>query len=190
MGMFDNFNVAKYKLPPVDLEGTSLTMEDIQNGLYQTKDLDCCMQTYTLEKSGKVGYIIYKTTEWVEVPDHFLKGYIDRKDPKKKYLTGNHTIEFYDYIHSNDKNDYEITWEALIADGRATSVKLKSFKKISNKQRKQNELEWVEESKKREIYKNTFRYKYFMKYFIKYKRKLSLALIKILDKVISFLYKI
>ena len=188
--MFDNFNLAKYKLPPIDLEGTSLTMEDIQNGLYQTKDLDCTMTTYTLEKSGKVSYIVYKTVKWVERPDHFLKGYIDQQDPKKKYLTGNHTIELYDYIRSNDKNDYDITWEALITDGKATSVKLKSFKKISNKQRKQNELEWAEECKKREIYMDTIRYKYFMKYFIRYKRKAVLGVIGILNKIIDLLYKL
>lgn len=189
MGMFDSI-IVKYKLPEIDLNGTSLTMEDIQNGSYQTKDLDCSLTTYTLEKSGRVSYKIHKIHEWVECPDSPLKGYIDRKDERRKYLSGNHVIEFYDFVYGTDKHDYDITWEALVVGGKATSVKLKSFKKICNKQRKQNSLELEESLKQFEIYKNTFRYKYFMKHFLKCKRTFVFSIIGFLNKVISFLYKI
>jgi hypothetical protein len=45
MGLFDNVN-CKYKLPDIDISGTSLTKEELQEEDYQTKDFDSSMISY------------------------------------------------------------------------------------------------------------------------------------------------
>ena len=194
MGMFDYIQ-CKYPLPDVDLSGTTLNQKDLAADC-QTKDLENILRCYTIEEDGRISYIQYKNSKWIEGDpkaknpmDRF--GYMDQTDPETCYLSGNHVIEFGNFLTDNRGDfDYSWDWEATVLDGKVQTIRLVKLEKLCNKQRKQTDLAWEAQTKKTKEFQKTFYYKYFYKYIIKYKHWLRYKIITWLQKLITLLYKI
>ena len=134
MGMFDYLSVAD-KLPTnpeMDAAGLKLTAEP-----FQTKDLDNIMATYYIQ-GGRLFVEKYKVTEWVEDPEGFAGGYIDRKEPYQEEIVDHHgKIRFYHFI---DKDDYDhwVEYEAYFTRGKLEEIKLIEYRKESNVEKKKD----------------------------------------------------
>lgn len=189
--MFDTI-FCEYKLPNISLEGTSLTQKDIQYHDYQSKDLDCTLENYTIEEDRRISYTQYNKTEWVEVPsDKLLGGYIDRKDPETVYLSGNHVFSMYAYVQSEeDPNDYQWEWEVTVLDGKVDTVYLEKFEKTPNEERKVSRAHWKAKMKERERFMKTIGYRYFWKWVERVRWFLRGQLISVLQWALNWAYKI
>ena len=132
MGMFDYISVAD-KLPTnseIDSAGLNLYSEP-----FQTKDLDNIMATYYIQ-GGRLFVEKYKVTEWVEDPEGFAGGYIDRKEPYQEEIFDHHgKINFY---HLIDKDDYDhwVEYDAYFNRGKLEEIKLVKYRKESNVEKK------------------------------------------------------
>lgn len=134
MGMFDYISVSD-KLPTtpeIDASGINLYAEP-----YQTKDLDNIMATYYIQR-GKLFVEKYKVTEWVEDPEGFAGGYIDRKEPYQEEIYDYHgKIRFY-HIIDKDGYDHWIEYQAWFSHGNMDKIELVEYKKTSNEQKKKD----------------------------------------------------
>mgnify|MGYP003335537558 CR=1 FL=1 len=134
MGMFDYLSVAD-KLPTnaeIDAAGINLYSEP-----FQTKDLDNIMATYYIQ-GGKLFVEKYKVTEWVEDPEGFAGGYIDRKEPYQEEIVDHHgKIRFYEMIDKDD-HDHWIEYEAYFTRGKVDEIKLVKYEKTSNIEKKKD----------------------------------------------------
>ena len=197
MGLFDNVN-CKYKLPDIDISGTSLTKEELQEENYQTKDFESSMISYTFNEDGTVTYETYESYEWIDDKKAFLGGYSKGVNLQHITVKGDHVIRFYSSINKNEyENDYWIEWKALIINGVISSITLEKLEKDLNATRKENEKIWKEEALERNVYVNSLKYKYLMKFVEKGRRKIGRFLISItsfciksLHVVNSFIYKL
>ena len=161
MGLFDEI-ICEYPLPlPEDLKGYS------GSKIFQTKDLDCCMQSYKIDKDGYL-HIEKFEREW-EPGNEDSKSFIGKlghfKTIKKWFeqLNTTTTIVFYDYQHSeNTDYDYLIEYEIIFVDGKATSVKLIEFEATENAERKKRDAERKEKHRIWYAFSKTRKYKYFV----------------------------
>ena len=162
MGMFDYISVAD-KLPTnaeIDASGINLYSEP-----FQTKDLDNIMATYYIQ-GGKLFVEKYKVTEWVEDPEGFAGGYIDRKEPYQEEILDYHgKINFYHFI---DKDDYDhwVEYDAYFNRGKLEEIKLVKYEKNSNVQKKKDLKELfqrMDESRKKWYNKYLFHTKFWGK---------------------------
>lgn len=194
MGMFDYIN-CKYPLPVVDLSDTTLEQKDLAQDC-QTKGLENILRNYTIEEDGRISYIEYKNSKWIEgdpQAESFMGrlGHIEQSDPETLYLTGNRVIQFGNFLtDDNGVYDYSWDWEATVIDGKVQSIRLVEFEKFCNKQRKENLKKIDELSEKRRKFQSTFYYKYFYKYVLAAKNFLRYKTIKFLHFIINLLYKI
>jgi len=154
MGMFDYISVAD-KLPTnaeIDAAGLNLYSE-----AFQTKDLDNIMATYYIQ-GGRLFVEKYKVTEWVEDPEGFAGGYLDRKEPYQEEVHDYHgKLRFYHLIDKDDK-DHWIEYEAFFTHGKVEKMELVKYEANSNVERKKN-LEELFDRMKEE------RNKWYNKYF-------------------------
>lgn len=125
--MFDNITVSKdYKLPINDAQQQQIDKRlggKKWSRRFQTKDLDCLLNYYEIDKDGNV---------W-EIPP---KGERIKTDIAS-------TIKFYDYITSDKmKTDLNITFEALILQGKVVDIKLAEFLSIDNSNRVKAQSQW------------------------------------------------
>jgi hypothetical protein len=194
MGMFDYIN-CNYKLPEVDLSGTSLTQEDLRNG-NQTKDLDNCLETYTIEEDGRISYVVYKDCEWVppskDATGFFARvGHVKRSDPETVYLPGNHIIEFGNYVQKDDdKFDYSWDWEVTVINGVVDMVAFKGLEKICNKDRKQRDIEYRAKNQKELEFRKTLRYRLLVKHIRSLRSAIRRKLINVIGFITNWIYKI
>lgn len=134
MGMFDYIAVTD-KLPTnaeIDASGINLYADS-----FQTKDLDNIMATYYIQR-GKLFVEKYKVTEWVEDPEGFAGGYIDRKEPYTEEVSDYHgKINFY-HIIDKDGYDHWIEYDAYFTRGELDEIKLVKYEKKSNAQNKKD----------------------------------------------------
>jgi hypothetical protein len=198
MGLFDDINV-KWKLPELlELKGTLLTQDAVQNGAYQTKDLDCFMYDYTIHEDGTVTKAEYEKTQWIKDKDAFMGGYIEGENLQHTPLTGNRTFNFYNYINMDEGGlDFYIEWQATVLNGKIHSIVLREFNSESNQGRLDNIATWQKMEAARKQYYSSLEYKYFYKYtdaiincFVKGVLGISRFIGKICDKINRAMYKL
>ena len=198
MGLFDDINV-KWKLPELlELKGTSLTQDAVQNGSYQTKDLDCFMYDYTIHEDGTVTKAEYETTEWIKDKDAFMGGYMKGDNLQHTPLTGNRTFNFYNYINMDEGGlDFYIEWHATMLNGKIHSIILREFTTESNQGRLDNIATWQKMEAARKQYYSSLEYKYFYKYtdaiincFVKGVLYITRFVSNVCDKVNRAMYKL
>jgi len=127
--MFDHI-VCNYPLPiskeVLDIEGFNFAEVD-----FQTKDLENLLDVYTITEDGEL-FHTFKTYEWVDDDERFLKGYmkeIDRKEVKELFY-GKILFYCYEQIRTtNCEGDVKETtvsldYEAKFNDGNLVSVEL------------------------------------------------------------------
>lgn len=155
--MFDSVECKR----PLPVPDDMLELKGIVNlneRLYQTKDMENCLFKYTIEENGDL------------IGDEYLGGVKSRK--KLDDFTGE--IEFYDFITENDvfvddkkvklQNTYWITYRVVYFKGELKELKLLTFEGNCNKERKEQQRKFKLEMKRKELLWN----KWYMKYFYKH----------------------
>jgi hypothetical protein len=130
---------------------------------FQTKDLENCLSTYEITKTGKLRYQVVER-EWVDDEGAFLKGYM--KELSSKWIDTKHTgkIRFYHHFSTNKSNinifsdvleneadlegyDWWVEFEAEFVKGKLTEIVLTEAKKTPAKFRIIQDLEWAKKLK-------------------------------------------
>lgn len=144
MGLYDNIIVNRgFNLPlPEDLG--ELTIDEIYSLEKQTKSLSNALTTYDLNPDGS---ITERLREWREGEGIF--GGALHETGENRLVCPPQIINFYIYTHSDNlENDYDIEWEYTYTE-KEKSIKLLHFKKIPNKDRKEQNLKFKNDLIKR-----------------------------------------
>lgn len=145
MGMFDYVSVAD-KLPTnAEIDAAGL---DLYTHPFQTKDLDNILATYYIQ-GGRLFVEKYQVTEWVEDPESWAGGHIDRKEPYREELRNFHgKINFYHFIDKDD-HDHWVEYDAYFTHGKLEKIELVKYKADPNLERKQSLKEMFAGSQER-----------------------------------------
>lgn len=150
MGMFDNISVSSQL--PFSEEMIALGL-DKNVYIFQTKDLDCLMDSYFIQEE-KLFRQCYKTEKFIE-GDQKAKnwidrlGHIEREEPYLQPIQFHGEIYFYDFVTNvQDKYDCWIEFKATFSEGKLNQIELFKFTKEDNAERKQREAKWREEIKR------------------------------------------
>ena len=182
MGMFDTV-ICKYPLPmPSDPKGYSGS-ED-----FQTKHLDCGLDTYEIAANGQLS-VHKREGKYIE-GDKEAKGLfekIGRYEITKTWVEPVYdtlTMEMYDYEQS-DKSEYDyfIQYEVVFIDGILDEIKLIGFEATDNAERKKKDKEFDKKLKEWYEFTKTRKYKYFVG---PYNKSIKFIFRKI-SKILSFL---
>ena len=180
--MFDTV-ICKYPLPmPSDPKGYSGS-ED-----FQTKHLDCGLDTYEIAANGQLS-VHKREGKYIE-GDKEAKGLFDkigRYEITKTWVEPVYdtlTMEMYDYEQS-DKSEYDyfIQYEAVFIDGIVDEIKLIGFEATDNAERKKKDEEFDKKLKEWYEFTKTRKYKYFVG---PYNKSIKFIFRKI-SKILSFL---
>lgn len=178
--MFDNISVAD-KLPIND-EMVKLGL-DKNVFVYQTKDLDRALDDYFIQ-SGRLLKKKYKTTRWVDEPESFSGGYIEREEPYIEDMNYHGLMRFY-HSESVDNLDCWIEYVAKFTNGNLENIELKEFRVLDNTESKKRIKEIIAKSHKNH---NKFYNKYF--FHTKMWRKIRGILFDLLQSVELFIGRI
>jgi hypothetical protein len=160
MGMF-SYIKCKKELPLTDeLKGLSVKWNETQ---FQTKDLDNCLETYTISEDGELLEEVieyeytYYTEEEKKQKDH--KSWSIVKDQKivkqeTKKVDFHGKITFYETFDLNDKESIWVDFNAYFVYGKLDKLELAKVEKYENRKIKMDEFWKTYESKK-----NSFSYK-------------------------------
>ena len=182
MGMFDTV-ICKYPLPmPSDPKGYSGS-ED-----FQTKHLDCGLDTYEIAANGQLS--VHKREGKFIEPNKEAKGLFDkigRYEVTRTWIEPVYdtlTMEMYDYEQS-DKSEYDyfIQYEVVFIDGIVDEIKLIVFEATDNAERKKKDKEFDKKLKEWYEFTKTRKYKYFVN---PYNKSIKFIFRKI-SKILSFL---
>lgn len=182
--MFNNIR-CEYPLPmPDDL--MELANIKFNETIYQTKDLECLLDDYTIRKDGTlwITRCEYEHTpgnpEAKSFMDRFGNSKLIKQWEEQVIYTGE--ISFYDNFQDSGeldggvwKNDYWVEYTALFINGVISNIRLTKFEAIDNTERKANALEFLENMKTREELWNRWYIKYIYTYY---------------DKLLSFIFKL
>ena len=180
--MFDTV-ICKYPLPmPSDPKGYSGS-ED-----FQTKHLDCGLDTYEIAANGQLS--VHKREGKLIEPNKEAKGLFDkigRYEITKTWVEPVYdtlTMEMYDYEQS-DKSEYDyfIQYEVVFIDGIVDEIKLIVFEATDNAERKKKDKEFDKKLKEWYEFTKTRKYKYFVG---PYNKSIKFIFRKI-SKILSFL---
>ena len=180
--MFDTV-ICKYPLPmPSDPKGYSGS-ED-----FQTKHLDCGLDTYEIAANGQLS--VHKREGKLIEPNKEAKGLFDkigRYEITKTWVEPVYdtlTMEMYDYEQS-DKSEYDyfIQYEVVFIDGIVDEIKLIVFEATDNAERKKKDKEFDKKLKEWYEFTKTRKYKYFVN---PYNKSIKFIFRKI-SKILSFL---
>lgn len=144
MGMFDNISVSEEL--PFSQEMKELGL-DKNNLTFQTKDLDCLMDTYIIQ-SNKLFIQKYKTERWVEGDKNSKNlmdriGHLEREDPYFERIFHHGEIYFYEFVQDvQNKWDCWVEFKAIFTQGNLEKIELHKFEKNENATRKQQEKEF------------------------------------------------
>ena len=182
MGMFDTV-ICKYPLPmPSDPKGYAGS-ED-----FQTKHLDCGLDTYEIAANGQLS--VHKREGKFIEPNKEAKGLFDkigRYEVTRTWIEPVYdtlTMEMYDYEQS-DKSEYDyfIQYEVVFIDGIVDEIKLIVFEATDNAERKKKDKEFDKKLKEWYEFTKTRKYKYFVG---PYNKSIKFIFRKI-SKILSFL---
>jgi hypothetical protein len=136
---------------------------------FQTKDFDCLMDNYKVDKNGQL-WRLNRKTKWVETPDALFGGHLEtvsKRWVKCKYTI---TIDFGCYIcgspeqddigideiaseekiNSADEYFYSLDFLAKFVDGKLTRTKLLKIDLFPIRESLLNHNKWVLERRKKE----------------------------------------
>ena len=180
--MYDTV-ICKYPLPmPSDPKGYSGS-ED-----FQTKHLDCGLDTYEIAANGQLS-VHKREGKYIEA-DKEAKGLFEkmgRYEVTKTWIEPVYdtlTMEMYDYEQS-DKSEYDyfIQYEVVFIDGIVDEIKLIVFEATDNAERKKKDKEFDKKLKEWYEFTKTRKYKYFVN---PYNKSIKFIFRKI-SKILSFL---
>ena len=145
MGMFDYISVADQLPTNAEIDAAGL---DLYKDSFQTKDLDNILATYYIQ-GGRLFVEKYQVTEWVEDPESWAGGHIDRKEPYREELSNFHgKINFYHFIDKDD-HDHWIEYNAFFTHGKLDKFELVKYTKEPNVHRKDSLKEIFAEAERR-----------------------------------------
>ena len=157
MGMFDEIN-CEYPLPmPEDPKGYAGSKN------FQTKDLNCLMDLYEIDKDGNL--FRYDVKYEREEGNPKSKSILERIGRLKKVSSElvrekiTDLINFYDYQQTDGDYDYYIEYQALFRDGTISEIKLFSFEAKDNSGRKKRDEELFQKMKEHHAFTKTLKYK-------------------------------
>ncbi len=152
MGMYDNISVSGDL--PYNEEMKELGI-DINNLTFQTKDLDCLMDSYIIQ-SNKLFVQKYKSEVWIQGDKNSKTfsgrlGRLERNDPYYEEVKYHGEIYFYDFLQNvKDKWDCWVEYKAIFTDNTLTSIELFKFTKEDSTERLRREKEWQESMEREE----------------------------------------
>jgi hypothetical protein len=157
MGMFDEIN-CEYPLPmPEDPKGYTGSKN------FQTKDLNCCMNLYEIDKDGNLFRhdVKYEREEGNPKSKSILERIGRLKEISSELVREKITdlINFYDYQQTDGNYDYYIEYQALFRDGTTSEIKLLSFEAKDNSGRKKRDEEFFQKMKEHHAFTKTLKYK-------------------------------
>lgn len=138
MGMFDTITV--------EFEGLPLPKEmkvPLPSRSFQTKDLECCLFEYKIDRNKQLLLFSVKTKKW---------------EPTN--ITN--TVDFYDYYES-ENYDYSIEYKAVFFNGVLTNINNTKYESTSNRERKQRLARFEDNLTKRVEFERTFLYRHLYK---------------------------
>ena len=155
--MYDDISCAE-PLPFTD-EMKDLGL-DINDYVFQTKDLDCVLGKYIIQEQ-KLFELKYKTEKWIESSDKLFGGYMEREGEYLECIPYHGEIYFYDFRNNvQDKWDCWIEFKAIFTNGSLQKIELVKFNKEDNSERLEREKKWKEqlEHSERVWYNKYFRH--------------------------------
>ena len=189
MGMFDDIE-CKYPLPmPNDPKGYT------GSNHFQTKDLDNSLSLYEIREDGTIWRKFVTKSEYVE-DDKKSKsimgriGYLKSLEHEYRQQFDITNIRMYDYMQTEGEYDYNIDYEVNFENGVVKNVKIVNFKATDNKSRKERDAKWKEESRIRNKFTSTLRYRFVYQHWNKMIRFVFRYLHSIVNFIHSNLYKI
>ena len=146
MGMFDNI-ICKAPLPLPEDIGELKDLKIIwDEEVFQTKDLENLLDSYTIHKDGTLTFEEYDK-EWVEYSSeerkkHFTGGYLKVKRQWTTKKTYHGEILFYTNYFCETK-DYWIEFKATFTDSKLSNIELHKFEGTDNSERLRFEEEYT-----------------------------------------------
>lgn len=162
MGMFDNIK-SDYPLPKDKIsQYPDLASFNLQEEIYQTKDLENFMYSYTIKEDG---------TLWID-------------SGEQQFITD--TINFYTYVNIEEgPNDFMIEFCGKWADGILQSLECFRVDSIPNQFRKDSMKKYRELLKRND----KFFFKFIYLPYAKIVRKVFYRMIRIIDGLQNLLWK-
>lgn len=154
MGMYDTIIFNRESLSGIDervdkylslIEGSQIS--------FQTKDFDCCLDTYKVEN----GQLFYEKVEreWVE-SDGMFGGYMREISRSLKKREDTATFYVYDFL-PNDIADIWIEFKVIFIKGIVDEIKLFKFEERCSKDRIEREKETLKKMSEHFQYSKTLR---------------------------------
>ena len=139
--MFDYIK-CDYPLPLTDEVKEKLPNEDWSEITFQTKSLDCFLETYTIEEDGQI---------YAERKDRYIdeKGAFQEKEIgiEKVEYTGQ-LLFYFDFLQED--HDLWIEFKALVWKGDIKEIELYAFRKMDNTARLETQKKFQEAAEKSE----------------------------------------
>jgi len=171
MGLFDTFYFKNYKIKrnvlPKNLG--ELSLEEIQEAEYQTKDLG---QTYTgyfyLEKHKNSNRLFKHDIEytWIEgdkKAKHWMDslGHMEEKSSQEILVEniGTTTVKVYNYF-PKENYDYWVEFSLIFLENKLSKIELSEFREEKNDERKVRDYELKEKMRKIHEFNQTFHGKF------------------------------
>jgi hypothetical protein len=138
MGMYDIIKIDKLITLPKPEGFEHLNVHELE---YQTKDLDCSLNTYKLTPEGLLRYEVKR--EWIEDNTmSFLGGSFKAVPNTEKWLLENNITNYISFYQSccdiTPTQDAWVEYVAHIVEGQIKEVKLFRFELCDNSERKES----------------------------------------------------
>jgi len=178
MGMFD-YVICEYKLPlPKDCK--ELSDVNWNEYTFQSKDMNCLMDDYKINKKGK---LLVRATR----PDFFDEPPVDLPETESNY---HGELNFHAYEQRN-KYDYSVSFNANFSYGKLDAIELTEFEKHSNEKRKSYQAEFKKQAELYQTRKTKLWYKVYRTFYAKPIKYLFRTMYKVLSHIKSnwFMYE-
>jgi hypothetical protein len=193
MGMFDDIYYGCATPLPLP-DNAKDYIENNPDNHFQTKDLNCAMDTYKVYPDGTL-WLRCSKCELVK-GDPKAKSIFDRLGYMKEISHSwerqftTREIEMGNYIQGKGDYDYIIDYQLKFIDGVLKNGELIKFEKIDNKQRKADHERYVQEMQERKKFVETKRYKYIYSPYNTVLRKIHEYVKKTIWMIDGLVYKI
>jgi hypothetical protein len=178
MGMFD-YVICEYKLPlPKDCK--ELADVNWNEYTFQSKDMNCLMDDYKINKKGKLLVTSGR-------PDFFDEPPVDLPETESSY---HGELNFHAYEQRN-KYDYSVGFNAKFSYGKLDAIELTEFEKHSNEKRKSYQADFKKQAELYQTRKTKLWYKVYRTFYAKPIKYLFRTMYKVLSHIKSnwFMYE-